>query len=287
MTEFEKVLQDCLLTLERGDSNVDECLNRHPKHALQLEPILLTSLDLERGREARPSAAFKARVRAKLTQEMRTHPRKTVRFNFMFTRIATGFAAIMLALFIAGTAYAQSALPGSAFYAWKLVSENTWRAITPDPVGTDLVIADRRIDELMAISNNSTQRTQVLGTYLEVVTRLKSEIDADNEARIQSVLNSQIKELNQLGILVPPLDQDIPSELNTPTVTPTNPPLVNPEIPQVNPTLPIPTVTSVVIQEATQVNPTDSPKIVPTIQVSTVQASTIQVPTIQVPPLLP
>ncbi len=282
MTEFEKVLQECLLTLERGDSNVDECLNRHPKHALQLEPILLTSLDLERGREARPSAAFKARVRAKLTQEMRAHPRKTMRFNFMFTRIATSFAVIVLVLFIAGTAYAQSALPGSAFYAWKLVSENIWRAITPDPVGTDLAIADRRIDELIAVSNNSKQRTQVLGTYLEVVTRLKSEMDADNEARIQSVLNSQIKELNQLGILVPPLDQDVPSELNAPTVTPTNPPLVNPKIPQVNPTLPIPTVTSVVIQEATQVSPTDSPKIVPTIQVPTVQA-----PTIQVPPLLP
>ena len=61
MTEFEKVLQECLLDLESGASDVGECLGRYPEHALDIEPVLLTSLDLERGREARPSAAFKAR----------------------------------------------------------------------------------------------------------------------------------------------------------------------------------------------------------------------------------
>src|SRR5215216_7783576 len=119
MTEFEMVLQDCLLALEHGESNVGECLSRYPKFALQLEPILLTSLDLERGREARPSAAFKARVRAKLTREMQAHPRRSIRFNFMFMRMATNIAVILLALLGAGTAYAQSAMPGNPFYPWK------------------------------------------------------------------------------------------------------------------------------------------------------------------------
>ena len=295
MTEFEKVLQESLLALEHGDSNVEECLIRHPKHALQLEPILVTSMDLERGRQMRPSAAFKARVRAKLTQEMRAHPRKTVRFNFMFTRIATSFAAIVLALLVAGTVYAQSALPGNAFYTWKLTSENIWRVLSPDPIGTDLAMATRRANELLAIGNNPLQRTQVLKTYMEVVTRLKSEMDPDNEARIESVLNSQIEQLNKSGIPVPSLDQDVRPPLDQPTIIPTNIPQLTPGLPiptaspvlmqetaQVNPTLPIPTATSVVIQEATQVSPTDSPKIVPTVQVST-----IQVPTLPIPSLIP
>jgi len=295
MTEFEKVLQESLLALEHGDSNVEECLSLHPKHALQLEPILVTSLDLERGRQMRPSAAFKARVRAKLTQEMRAHPRKTVRFNFMFTRIATSFAAIVLALLVAGTVYAQSALPGNAFYTWKLTSENIWRVLSPDPIGTDLAMATRRANELLAIGNNPLQRTQVLKTYMEVVTRLKSEMDPDNEARIESVLNSQIEQLNKSGIPVPSLDQDVRPPLDQPTIIPTNIPQLTPGLPiptaspvlmqetaQVNPTLPIPTATSVVIQEATQVSPTDSPKIVPTVQVST-----IQVPTLPIPSLIP
>src|SRR5689334_22017102 len=166
MTEFEKVLQECLLALESGDSTVTECLSRYPNHAFQLEPILLTSLDLERGRGVQPSAAFKARVRARLTQEMRAHPRKSVRWDFIVPRLATSFAVILLALLIAGTAYAQRAVPGSAFYRWKLASENTWRLLSPDPVGTDLEIADRRADELIAVGNNSAYRDQVLKAYV-------------------------------------------------------------------------------------------------------------------------
>ena len=68
MTEFEKVLEQCLRDLEQGAANVDECLSRYPKHALQLEPVLLTAEYLIHGREARPSAAFKSRVRNKVIQ---------------------------------------------------------------------------------------------------------------------------------------------------------------------------------------------------------------------------
>lgn len=279
MTEFEKILQECLLALEHGDSNVDECLRRHPKHALQLEPILLTSMVLEFGRQARPSAAFKARVRTRLTQELKAHPRKSIRFNFMFMRMATNLAVIVLALLVAGTAYAQSALPGNAFYAWKLASENTWRAISPDPIGTDLAIADRRVAELIAVGNDPVQRTQILEAYLEVVARLETEMDAENEARIRFVLNSQIEELNNSGILVPALDQDALPALDEPTVIPTETHQI-PEIPQINPTLPIPTPTSLLIRETAQPNPTDAPEIVPTVRVPTIQAPTVQVPSL-------
>jgi len=287
MTEFEKVLQECLLTLERGDSDVDECLSRHPRHALQLKPILLTTEYLERGRKARPSAAFKARVRAKLTQQMRAHPRKRTQFNFMFMQLAANFAVIVLAFLVVGTAYAQSAFPGDAFYNWKLTSENVWRAVSPDPVGTNLAIADRRVDELIAVGNNPARRSQVLKAYLEVIARLKSEMDAQNEARIHSVLDSQFEELNKSGIPVPQLDQDVLPKLDVPSPTPITTPLFIPEIPQVNPTLPIPLATSVLIQETPQVNPTDSPKIIPTVQVSTNVVPTDILPTIQVPSLLP
>ena len=266
MTKFEKVLQECLVALERG-SSVDECLNRHPKYASELEPILFTSINLERGREARPSAAFKARVRAKLTQEMRAHPRKSIRFNFIWMRIATNLAVILLTLLVAGTAYAQRALPGDAFYAWKLASENIWRVVSPDPVGTDLAIAERRAGELIAIRNNAEQRVQTLAEYLEVVDRLKLEMNADNETRIRPVLDSQIEELNNSGVILPQLDQNVLPSREEPTPIPTEMPLVTPEIPQVNPTLPVPTVGSVLPQETIQPNSMDLPKIVPTIQV--------------------
>jgi hypothetical protein len=240
MNEFETILQESLLALELGDSTLDECLSRHPRYASQLEPILLTTLDLDRGREARPSAAFKTRVRAKVTQEIRAHPRRSMRFDFMFMRMAMSFVVIALALLVTGTAYAQSALPGQTFYDWKLASENIWRAVSPDPVGTDLAIAGRRANELIAIGNNPEQRTQILEAYREVMTRLELEMDAGNEARIRSALEAQMEELNNIGITLPP-----PEQTPLPTPTPENPtetPQPTSIIPEVNPTLPLPTI---------------------------------------------
>jgi hypothetical protein len=76
MTELEKALQECLHDVEQGNSSVDECLMRYPRYAQQLEPVLLTCVYLQRGREARPSAAFKRRVRTKLIQQMYARPRR-------------------------------------------------------------------------------------------------------------------------------------------------------------------------------------------------------------------
>jgi len=103
MTEFEKVLQECLLALESGNLSMEECLRRYPRHAMQLEPVLWTSLYLEYGREARPSPAFKARVRARLVEGMRAHPRKSSRFNFIFLRTAASLAVLALVMLAAGT----------------------------------------------------------------------------------------------------------------------------------------------------------------------------------------
>ena len=270
MTEFEKVLEQCLLDLEGGASNVDECLSRHPGYSQQLRPVLLAHAYLEQAGEARPSAAFKARVRARLTQQMQAHPRKSRRFNFAFMRFAANLAVIVLALLVAGTVYAQSALPGDAFYAWKLASENAWRVVSSDPVGTDLAIAERRMDELIAVGNDPMLRSQALEAYLEVAARLKSEMNVGNEALILQTLDSQIEELKKSGILVPQIDQDALPQLDEPSPTLVGPivtPLPVTEIPQVNPTLPAPALTSPLPTELPQVIPTDLPKIIPTIQV--------------------
>src|SRR5574341_2580908 len=115
MTEFEQVLEQCLGDLEGGATSVDQCLARHPEHAAHLKPILSIAAGLAQGRTLEPSAAFKARARAKLTLHMQAHPHKTARSGFAFWRLAASLAMITLALLAAGTTYAQSALPGDLF----------------------------------------------------------------------------------------------------------------------------------------------------------------------------
>jgi hypothetical protein len=273
MTEFEKILEECLREVEQGHSNIDQCLRRYPKYAQQLEPVLLTSAYLQHGSEARPSAAFKGRVRSKLIRQMYARPRKPARPGFMFMRLVGSLAAMILALLIAGTAYAQGVLPGSTFYPWKLASENAWRTVSSNPAETDLAIAQRRLDELIAVRNDSVLYAQALQAYLEVSARLKSEIDTGNEARILTALDAQVEELNQSGIALPSIDQSVVPPADEPTLIP----------------VPSPTVTPLPILITPPLNPTELPNIVPTIQVPSEIGPSTQVvpkivPTLEIPP---
>jgi len=176
MTDFERIVEECLDDLEQGVSNVDECLARHPNYAPQLEPILLTAARLEQGRAVQPSAAFKARARVKLTQHMQAYPRKRAWFSFTWGRLATNLAIVVLTLFVVtGTVYAQGALPGDTLYDWKLGTERIWRAITPDPVRTDIAIANRRIVEMNAVADDPFHKAEAWRGYQEVLTRLEAE----------------------------------------------------------------------------------------------------------------
>ena len=281
MTEFEKVLQGCLHDLEQGASSLDECLSRHPDYALQLEPVLLASVYLERAGEARVSDAFKARVRARLVQGMVAQPRRRAPSGFPLMRLAIGLAVLLFALLTTGTVYAQSALPGEAFYAWKLASERAWRFLSPDPVGTDIAIAERRVDELLAVRDNPALYTEVLEAYAEVADRLRNEMDAETEALILGALEAQIEELNQPNIMPDEFesDQEVLPTIEEPTPTPTATPLP--------------------VLQTPRIDPTDVPQIVPTVQVSepaidvppvvipTVEDSPEIVPTIEIPLPIP
>jgi hypothetical protein len=271
MSEFESVLQECLRDIEQGISNVEECLQQHPKYAAQLEPILLTSAYLARGREARLSPAFQARVRTRLLREMYAHPRP-MRGSFMFMRLAASLAAVMLVLLCTGTVYAQRALPGEAFYAWKIASEHAWRLISPDPLGTDLVMAERRLEELIAVRNDPLLQAQALEAYLQMRDRLMAQLEPSNEARIRAVLDAQADELSQLEILPEEPAPNIVPPFEDPTATPATTPLL--------------------ILATPQVTLTELPQVVPTVEIVPQILATIPhlpkpLPTIEIPPPIP
>jgi hypothetical protein len=241
MTDFEKILEQCLDDLELGASNVDECLARHPKHSAQLRPILLATERLAQGQTVRPSAAFKARARARLTQHMQSHPRKRAWFNFAFGRLATNLAIVVLTLFIVtGTVYAQAALPGDMLYAWKLGSERIWRAVSPDPVQTDIAIANRRMAEMNAVADNPVLKAEAWRGYQEVLTRLESELDAETLEEILPVIEVEQEPVDNpaqpgptplLHITVTP--QPVSTNLPVPTVAifpPTSLPTIEPTV---------------------------------------------------------
>jgi hypothetical protein len=205
---------------------------------------------------------------------MNARPRKSAHSGFLFMRFDAGFAIVLLAFLAAGTVYAQRALPGNPFYGWKLASENVWRSISSDPIGIDLAISERRLDEMIAVAHDPALYSQTLKAYLDVVERLKSETNIESEPRILETLEAQTEVLNQSGIVLPPVDQTILPPVNEPNVIPISTPMGTP--------LPV--------LQTPQVNPTNLPEIVPTVEVPSHVIPTVKVPskiipTIEIPPI--
>ncbi len=238
MDNFDLILDNCLKEMSSGASSLDECLARHPEHAARLKPLLQTALKIERGRAIQPMREFKARARTQLYAHMQAHPRRRVWSFSPAWRVAVSLAALVLAFFITGTAFAQGALPGQELYGWKLSSERAWRAVAPDKVAVDLSLADRRVDELTAIAADPARKAEALNEYNEVLARLSSERDAQNDETIVKTLKAHKEKLSAVGVSVPDLDNLLmhsgsneiipPSPQSLPSVVPSLPPIVPP-----------------------------------------------------------
>ena len=252
MNDFDRTLDECLTQITGGASSLDECLARHPEQASQLKPLLQTAAIVERGRAVKLSPAFKARTRTQLYAHMQAHPRRRAWTFPPVWRVAVSLAVLAIAFLITGTAFAQGALPGQPLYAWKLSSEQAWRAVSPDPVAVDLSLAERRVDEITIIAAEPALKAEALNGYLETLARLESESNAANKEKISLALKSHQEKLSAAGVSVPELDHTIkpsggnPANNNSPDAAPIVPvpslssPGNIPSLPPVVPTAHIP-----------------------------------------------
>lgn len=227
--DFDQALDDCAGRIASGESNLDECLARYPEHAARLKPLLQAAARVERGRRLEPSPTFKARERTRLMAYVQTHPQRGSRANVFLTsspvwRLGTALAVLVLAFFVTGTAFAQTALPGQALYGWKLSSERAWRAVSPDHVGVDLVLADRRAYEITVESSDVDGQAQAVKGYQEVLTRLTSETTPQNNERIINVLKVHQEKFSAAGVAVPELESLLSSSSGlSPAISVTRP----------------------------------------------------------------
>lgn len=276
MKDFDLILEDCLEKMESGASSLEECLLRYPDHASQLRPLLGSATRLQQTGRVKASPEFKQRARAQLVAHMQSHPQGS-RPSSPFLRVAFSLAILVLAFLITGTALAQSALPGETLYNWKLASESAWRAVSPDPLGTDLALADRRVSELVALAGDPKRSAVARELYRETLDRLKSEGDTGAQVRILAVLKVHQSRLAQAGVSIPELDAYIRETLVPGTVPaspsqPTSIPAVGtPALGTAVPELPV-------LDTAVPETPA-LPEIMPTVQVPD-----LKIPTIEVPP---
>ena len=177
-------------------------------HAAQVSTLQTVAGFLEYlnlGREVKPSPTFNTHTRIWLTQYLQFHARRPKGIS-MFWRMSMTYIVLIAALLVTGTAKAQSALPGELLYGWKRTSEQAWRSLSPDPVGTDIILANRRLNEWLAVENDPARSAKAMSDYFSELTKLKPKGDEVTLARINTVLKAHRQRLNDSGLSTAQLD---------------------------------------------------------------------------------
>ena len=220
MSKLDRILDDCLDRLARGESTLEECLARHPAHAEELHRLLLAATSLDRGRETWPSAVFKERARSDLMAHMSAHPREQANrrwfgirpsgFSFALGRtlnFASGLAAILLLVLMTGTVLAQMALPGDALYSWRLASEQVWRTLHPHSLVADLTLADRHARDLASVAGNEQAESLARRDYRHMLEVLSIYTTPIEQRTISESLSEHKANLVKAQMEVPELDR--------------------------------------------------------------------------------
>lgn len=224
MGNLERALEDCLARLASGEARLEDCLALYPEHASELRRLLMAVAQLERGRSVRAAAGFKARTRAQLRVHMAAHPRgrSVVGLPVVTLRLVIGLVGLVALFLVVGTALAQEALPGSAGYGWKIMSERVWRVFQPDPLAADVILANRRADELTLVADDPRAQAIALQEYRQALETLNQYTLPAAQPVIHAVLVKQKDSLDQAGLNVPELNELLTpdaSELALPTST--------------------------------------------------------------------
>ncbi len=195
MSRSEDVLDECL----QGAAPSQWKAGCPPDQAAELRPLLHAAAEIGAARGIRPPESSKADGRARLTAYLLAHPHPERRTagrahltaptaTAILRRLSLGLVVAVALFLVVGTTYAQSALPGQSLYSWKRASEDLWRAVSPNPLGVDLQVSQRRTNEMLAVSGNASAEQEAQQGYQAVLSNLSTLPEPD--ARRQVFQNS-------------------------------------------------------------------------------------------------
>ena len=201
---FENILDECIERLLQGES-VEQCLERYPEHAVQLEPLLRVAKATRETSSVEPRPEFKAQARYQIesllhAKGQKAGPRRLPLVSWV-PRWAVVVAAVFLVILLAGSgtvAASSSSLPGGTLYPVKTATERVWLSMTfSDTARARLQakLADRRVAEMARMAERgNTERMEELAArfsaHLKKIEELAARIKAANpedEAKIAAL----------------------------------------------------------------------------------------------------
>ncbi|MDO9333869.1 MAG: DUF5667 domain-containing protein [Dehalococcoidales bacterium] len=182
--KFETIFNECLEKLLTGTETVEQCLQRYPNYAQELEPLLRTAVSVNKAVDIKPSPELKARVRYKLQLKMAEagKPRHASWLSVQ-PRWAMSMIAVMLVFVMGGGAVlaADSSIPGSLLYPVKILTENIsikFAGSDVEKAELSMAFADRRVNEMNHMMEsgkfNSKDVEAIASRYIGYVDQVSS-----------------------------------------------------------------------------------------------------------------
>jgi len=213
-----EALAASLDAVRAGTSSLDECLQRYPDLAAELEPLLRTAARVEQVARVTPSEAARARARAAFLAEASRRrapvtPIAAARRRAWLAFVPAVAAAALFALIavpVLGSMDTGS-VPGDWNYGFKRATERVRLALAVDPNDRRMLrleFASRRLDEIEKLSSrgvdgNAGRIQSALRDYTAEIQQVRSSIEA-----APSVPNSTAQQVQQVDskaadVLVP------------------------------------------------------------------------------------
>jgi hypothetical protein len=95
-------------------------------------------------------------------------------------------------------------------YNWKLTSEHLWRFTSDDQLEYDILLSNRRVNELMEVSQDEMRRPSAIRNYEKLLIKFHNTQDPEDRERILAVLRTQRETLLNAGIDISEIEPYFP-----------------------------------------------------------------------------
>jgi hypothetical protein len=234
--KLEKIFNECIDRLLQGET-IDDCLKSHPQLADELEPLLLTAIDISwKATKIEPRPEFKSMARARIQsafiyaqqhkqQKQQKQPKYSGFFSLQRAWVPALSAVLVIVLSSAGTVAASSnALPDETLYPVKEATENTRLAFTFSDAGKAkfyVQLVETRSQEIVEMAIQG--KTEII---VEVTEKLTDHLE-EADLAIKRVEASAIAKIKPKSIIVVPAtpesDSKLPEQPPKPAVAPDKP----------------------------------------------------------------
>ena len=157
--EFHTILDECLEQILVKGETVEQCLQKYPEYAAELEPLLKTAMATNEALAIQPDTEFKGRARYQFRSVLENiKPRKGVPILSWQPRWVMT-TVVVLVVVIAGSSTvvaADNSMPDNPLYPVKLATEQVRVTLTNSDIGKAELYAtlvDRRVSEIDYLVN--------------------------------------------------------------------------------------------------------------------------------------